>query len=64
MEWDAGKTPGGMPQAIFRDGDKVIAKVYMSPDNAVLRFVLLELEDAGQLKIDAAHKILDFRRKK
>ena len=77
MDWAAEKTAQGAPMAVLRDGERVVAKVYLSPDAAVLRIALPELElpndgeplpasgevRRGQVKIDFAHKLIDFRRR-
>ena len=57
------ESPDGTTSPLFKDGEKVIAKVYLSPDSAVLRIVLPELTQQEQLKIDVEHHLVDFRRK-
>ena len=65
MDWTSTTTESGAPTAVLKDGDKVIAKVYLSPDQTVLRVVLPELRggDVARLKVDYAHGLIDFRRK-
>lgn len=72
MEWHEESTATELrPAAVLRDGAKVIAKVYLSPDRSVLRVVLPEMSgidttdtlERGQVKVDFAHKLIDFRRK-
>jgi len=63
MDWHAEKTVHGSPSAVLRDGDKLIAKVYLSPEGDVLRVVLPEMTTAGQVKIDSAHHLIDFKRR-
>jgi hypothetical protein len=51
--------------AVLRDGQKILAKLYLSPDHSVLRIVLPELSTAAnpsQVKIDMTHQLIDFRR--
>ena len=66
MDWSADKTKTGEPMAVLKDGDKVVAKVYLSPDQGVLRIVLPEMSKdtkAEQVKVDWAHGLIDFRRR-
>ena len=64
MDWERQTVQvDGRPAAVFKDGEKVIAKVDLSPDSAVLRIVLPELTQQEQLKIDVEHHLVDFRRK-
>jgi uncharacterized protein YggU (UPF0235/DUF167 family) len=64
MEWERQTVQvDGRPAAVFKDGEKVIAKVYLSPDSSTLRIVLPELAQQEQLKIDIEHRLIDLRRK-
>lgn len=63
MEWEAKETKQGTPSAIFKDGDKIIAKVYLSPDRSVLRIVLPEWDNLNSITLNYPDKIVDFKRK-
>ena len=54
---------GGRKIALLRAGETLLAKIYLSPDQGVLRIVLPEMSESSQLKIDAKNKLIDFRRK-
>lgn len=62
MEWNAEDTQFGTPCAVLKDGNKVIIKVYLSPDHLRIRFVLPEfvLPDQFTVKADG---VVDFKRK-
>jgi hypothetical protein len=63
MEWEVKETKQGTPSAIFKDGDKVIAKVYLSSDKYVLRIVLPEWDNLNNITLNYPYKIIDFKRK-
>lgn len=63
MEWTAEETKRGTPSVILREGETMVAKIYLSPDSNVLRIVLPEWTSFRSVSLNYAEKIIDFKRK-
>lgn len=71
MQFSGSETRDGQPMALLKDGERVVARVYLSPDQKTLRIALPEMQDTGvpnvmergQVKVDYRNKLIDFRRK-
>lgn len=50
------------PMAVLKAGEKVIAKIYLSPDGKTLRFALAEFAMLEQVKLDLENHLIDFKR--
>lgn len=61
-EWSVDHTEYGNPSAVLKDKDKIIAKVYLSPNQQYLRIVLPEFIDSSQVTFKPGG-IIDLRRK-
>lgn len=60
-EWTENTTKLGMPTAVLRHADKVVARIYESSDGTSLRIVLPEFVNSNQLSFKPGG-IIDFRR--
>ena len=63
MEWDQEVGQSNRTVAILKDGNKVVVKIYLSPDGNIIRFVLPELTVVQQIRIRTQERIIDFARK-
>ena len=62
MEWESQTLKNGGPCAVLRDGDRIIAKVYLSTDKTMLRIVLPEWNDLNAVTLNYPQRIVDFKR--
>lgn len=62
MDWEADSNRFGMPTAVLNDKGKVVARIYLSPQQDVLRIVLPEFTNSKQLSFKPGG-IIDFSRK-
>jgi hypothetical protein len=46
----------------LRDGDTIVAKMYASPDEQLIRVVFLKLHDKWQAMISVENKLIEFSR--
>jgi len=54
---------GHTPCVEVYEGEQMVARIYSSPDEDKLRFVLPELATIRQVKIDMEHRLIDFTRR-
>lgn len=62
LTWSEDKTFKHNPAAVLRAGERVVMKVYLSPNRDIIRIVLAELVDQKQIKVLIEDHIIDFRR--
>lgn len=63
MDFLAEKSSQDTPMAVLKDGTEPIMRVYMTSDEKFIRIQLTELKAVGQLKINPATGVVEFRRK-
>lgn len=56
------KTVSGADVAEFLDGERVVARLYSSPDGKKLRLALPELGNFAQVRIRLEERVVDFER--
>lgn len=63
MEWKVEETSWEKPSAVLYDKEKVVVKIYLSPNEQKLRIYLPELNAPDQIEVKAIHQIIDFSRR-